>query len=61
MSFQDMSRKEIMEDYVSYDRMIREHIKKWPDKEMRFGLVENWGDFDEWFERLIIIVGGEKS
>ena len=58
--YQDMSKKEILEEYTEVMRSISEHIDAVPDAEMHYGLVENWGDYQVWFDKLKVLVGEEQ-
>ena len=64
----DMTKKEILEDYTEYDRMIREHIKNFPKKIPAWNKTEDYDGFyvpkavDDWLQGLKNRIGGyEKS
>jgi len=63
MSYEDMSRKEILEDYTTVMNNITEHISvfpKFPDTAHALYAVYWANHVEEWFKKLKIIVGEEQ-
>ena len=61
--YQDMSKKEILEDYTEYDRLIREHMgnfPEFPDTAHTLYAVYWTNHVEKWFEQLKIIVGSKQ-
>ena len=63
MSFEDMTKKEILEDYTTVMNRIINHIEKWPKKIPAWNPTEDYTgfyvikDIDSWLDQLKIIVG----
>ena len=60
----DLSKKEVLEDYTEYDRVIREHIEKFPKKIPAWCPAADYTGYylirevDEWLQQLKNKIGG---
>ena len=63
----DMTKKQILEDYTEYDRTLREHIEKFPKKIPAWFPTETHtghyisSQIDEWVQQLKNKIGGYES
>ena len=59
--YQDMSKKEILEEYTEVMRNISEHIKNFPERtESSIWEVYSIWEVEPWLDQLKILVGEEQ-